>query len=180
MLQLAIWLGPWTVSLSRVLTTWQTSVYWSVIHLCEVVALGVQSFGSTLCIRTWYQSIYEESLSIFIMFWNRCCWNFERVFGSIFFVHLFPMGSIPLCSKHRFHWEIFFVSSKTVFVCSKNTHFNKSEGMMLHWQICFIFLISHILSVLLLDLYCFSLVLLPSLDAYALFHTPCVIATDHK
>ena len=26
------------------------------IYLCEVVAQGVQSFGSTLCTRTWYHS----------------------------------------------------------------------------------------------------------------------------
>ena len=45
LLQVAIWLGMWTVSLSRVLTTWKTSVYWYVIHLCEVVVLGVRSFG---------------------------------------------------------------------------------------------------------------------------------------
>ena len=52
LLQVAIWMGPWNVSLSRVLTTWQTSVCWSVIYLCEAVSQGVWYFGSTLCTRT--------------------------------------------------------------------------------------------------------------------------------
>ena len=139
LLQVAIWLGPWIVSLSRVLTTWKTLVYWSVIYLCEVVAEGVRSFGSTMCSWTWYQSFYEELLSVLIKIWNRCCWNFERVSGSRFFVHLWPVGAIPLHLENRFHLEIVFVSSKTIFVCSINTSFAKSEGIMLQWQICFIF-----------------------------------------
>ena len=132
LLQLAIWLGPWTVSLSRVLTTWQTSVCWSMIYLCEAVSKGVQSFGSTLCTRTWYQSIYEEPLSVLII-WNRCCRNFERVSGSRFFVHFFPMGVVPLHPEHLFHWEIVFFSPKTISIGSRNTHFGKSEGIMLQW-----------------------------------------------
>ena len=99
--------------------------------LCEVVALGVQYFGSTLCTRTWYQSVYEEPLSVLIKIWNRCCRKFEKVSSSIFFVHLWPMGAITLCLKHCFHYEIVFVSSKTVSVCSRNTHFDKFEGIML-------------------------------------------------
>ena len=66
LLQVAIWLGLWIVSFSRVLTMWQTPVCWSMIYLCEVVAQGVRSFGSTLCTQTWYQSVYEESLSVLI------------------------------------------------------------------------------------------------------------------
>ena len=42
----------------------------------------------------------------------------------------------------------------------------------------FLFLLSHILLVLLLDLYCFSLRLLPSLAAYALCCAPCAIAAN--
>ena len=52
LLQVSIWLGLWIFSLSWVLTVWQTSVCWSVIYLCEAVAKGVWSFGSTLCTRT--------------------------------------------------------------------------------------------------------------------------------
>ena len=33
---------------------------------------------------------------------------------------------------------------------------------------------------LLLDIYCFSLVLFPSMAVYALFHAPCAIATNQK
>ena len=146
LLQVAIWLGLWIISLSRVLTTWQTLVCWSVIYLCEAVSEGVQSFGSTLYTRTWYQSFYEEPHSVLIKIWNRCCQNFERVSGFGFSMYLWPMGDIPLHLKHRFHWEIVFISSKTVSVCSRNTHFGKSEGIMLQWWICFLW-ISHILSV---------------------------------
>ena len=153
---------------------------WSMIYLCEVISQGVWSFGSTLCTQTWYQSVYEEPLSVLIKIWNRCCQNFERVSGPGFSMHLWPMGAVPLHLGHRLQWEIVFVSSKTVFVCSRNTHFGKSEGIMLQWWTCFIFLISHILSVLLVDIYCFSLGLLPSLVAYALCHAPCVIAANQK
>ena len=97
LLQVAIWLGPWIVSLLRVLTMWQTLVCWSVLYLCEAVSQGVQSFGSTLCTRTWYQSVYEESLLVLIKIWNRCCWNFERVSGSWFSVHFWTMEVVPLC-----------------------------------------------------------------------------------
>ena len=68
LLQVAIWLGPWIVSLSRVLTTWQTSVCWSVIYLCEAVAEGVRSFGSTLCTRIGSRSI--ELFGIKIVLWE--------------------------------------------------------------------------------------------------------------
>ena len=139
LIQVVIWLGPWTVSLSRVLTTWQTSVCWSVIYLCEVVSLSVQSFGSTLCTRTWYQSVYEEPLSVLIKIWNRCCRKFERVFGFGFSMHLWHVGAVPLRPECRFHWKIVFFLPKTVSVCSRNTHFDKSEGIMLQWRICFIF-----------------------------------------
>ena len=141
-------------------------------------AQGIQYFGSTLCTRTWYQSIYEEPLSVLIKIWNRCCWNFERVSSSRVSMHLWPMGSISLHPGHCFHWEIVFVSLKIVSVCSRNTHFGKYEGIMLQWRICF-FQISHILSVLLLDPF-FSLGLFPSLTAYALCHAPCVIAANQK
>ena len=139
LLQVAIWLGPWTISLSRFLTTWQTLVCWSVIYLCEADFQGVRSFGSTLCTRTWYQSFYEESLSVLIKIWNRCYRNFERVSSSRFSIHFWPLGAIPLRPEHHFHWEIVFVSPKTVFIWSRNTHFNKSEGIMLQWRICFFF-----------------------------------------
>ena len=94
-------------------------------------ALGVQSFGSTLCTRTWYQSIYEEPLPFVIKIWNQCCGKFEMVSGSGFFVHLYLMGVVSLRLNRRFHWKIVFVSSKTISVCSRNTHFGKSEGIML-------------------------------------------------
>ena len=116
LLQVAIWLGMWTVSLSRVLTTWQTLVCWYVIYLCEVISQGVWYFGSTLCTWTWYQSIYEEPLLVLIKIWNWCFWNFERVSSSRFFVHLWHVGAIPLHLECHFHWEIVFVSSKTVSV----------------------------------------------------------------
>ena len=139
-LQVAIWLGMWTVFFLKVLTTWQTSLCWSVIYLCEVVAEGVWYFGSILCTRTWYQSFYEEPLSILIKIWNRCCWNFERVFGSGFSMNLWLVGGVPLCFEHCFHLEIVFISLKTIYVFSINTHFSRSEGIMLQWQVCFIFI----------------------------------------
>ena len=42
-------------------------------------------------------------------------------------MHLWPVGAIPLLPECRFHLEIVFVSPKTVSVCSRNTHFGKSE-----------------------------------------------------
>ena len=55
-----------------------------------------------------------------------------------FFVYLSPMGAVPLHPEQRFHWEIVFVSPKTVSVspkivsvCSRNTYFGKSKGIML-------------------------------------------------
>ena len=101
------------------------------ICLCEAVVLSVRSFGSTLCTLTWYQRFYEEPLSVLIKIWNRCCQNFERVSGSGFSVHLWPVGAIPLHPECCLHLEIVFVSSKNVSVCSRNTHFDKSEGIML-------------------------------------------------
>ena len=109
----------------------KTSVCLSVIYLYEVVSLGVRSFGSTLCTQTWYQIVYEEPLSVLIKIWNRCCRNFERVFGSIFSMHFWPMEVVPLHPEHHLHLEIVFISPKTIFVCSRNTNFNKSEGIML-------------------------------------------------
>ena len=84
-----------------------------------------------MCTRTWYHSVYEEPLSVLIKIENRCCRNFERVFGSRFSVHLWHVGAIPLRLECRFHWEIVFVSSKIVSGCSRNTNFGKSEGIML-------------------------------------------------
>ena len=139
LLQVAIWLGPWTVFLSRVLTTWQTSMCWFVIYLYESFAQGVRSFGINLCTRTWYQSFYEEPLLVLIKIWNRCCRNFERFFGSGFSMHLWPMGGVPLRLEHHFYWEIVFISSKTIFVWSRKTHFEKYEGIILQWRTCFIF-----------------------------------------
>ena len=76
-------------------------------------------------------------------FWSRSgtgvAETFLRVSGSGFSVHLWPMGAIPLRPEHRFHLETVFVSPKTVSVCSRNTYFGKSEGIMLQWRICFIF-----------------------------------------
>ena len=102
LLQVAIWLGPWTISLLRVLTTWQTSVCWFVIYLCEVVSLGVWSFGSTLCTLTWYQNFYEESLSVLIKIWNRCCRKFERVSGFWIFCVFVAYGSCSIASRALF------------------------------------------------------------------------------
>ena len=101
------------------------------IFLSEVVALGVQSFESTPCTQTRDLSVYEESLSVLIKIWIRCCRNFERVSGFRVYVHLWPMGAVPLRSECHFQWEIVFVSSKTVSGCSRNTNFTKSEGIML-------------------------------------------------
>ena len=116
-------------------------------------------------------------------FWSRSktgvAETFLMVSGSRFSVYLWLVGAVPLCPERRFHLETVFVSSKTVSVCSRNTHFGKSEGIMLQWRFCF-FLISHILSVLLLDLYCFSLGLFRSLAAYALCRAPCAIAANQK
>ena len=74
----------------------------------EAFAQGVQSFGSTLCTRTWYQSVYEEPLLVLIKIWNRCCQNFEMVSISGVSMHFWPMGVVPLCPECRFHWEIVF------------------------------------------------------------------------
>ena len=101
------------------------------ICLCEVVAQGVQYFGSTICTQKWYQSVYEEPLSVLIKIWNQCCRNFERVSGSRIYMHLWAMGGVSLRPKHRFHWEIFFVSSKNISVCSRSTNFGRYEGIML-------------------------------------------------
>ena len=75
--------------------------------------------------------LYEETLSVLIKIWNRCCRNFERVSGSGFTVNLWPVGAVPLRPECRFHWEIVFVSPKTISVCSRNTHFDKSKGIIL-------------------------------------------------
>ena len=158
------------------------------IYLCEVVSKGFQYFGSTMWSWTWYQSFYEEPILVLIKIWNRCCQKFERVSGSRFSVHLWPMEVVPLRSERHLYWEIVWVSSKivsvsskTVFVCSRNTHFGKSEGIMLQWRICFIFFInlSYFIS-LFLDLLFFSLGLLFSLTVYALFRAPCAIAANQK
>ena len=76
------------------------------IYLCEVVSLGVRSFGTTMCTRTWYPIVYEEPLPVLIKIWNRCCRNFERVSGSGVSMHLWPVGAVPLRLEHRFQWEI--------------------------------------------------------------------------
>ena len=112
------------------------------IYLCEVVSLGVWPFGSTLCTWIWYQSVYEEPLSVLIKIWNQCCRKFERVYGSGVSVHLWPVEVVPLHLELRFHLEIVFVSSKTFFVWSRNTNFGKSEGIMLQWRICLIFFLN--------------------------------------
>ena len=70
------------------------------IYLCEAIVLGVQSFGSTLCILTWYQSFYEEPLSVLIKIWNQCCRNFEMVVGSGFSVHLWLVGAVFHCVRN--------------------------------------------------------------------------------
>ena len=101
------------------------------IYLCEAVSKGVQSFEITLCARTWYQRFYEELLLVLIKIWNRCYRNFERVSGSRFSVHFCLVGAIPLHPEFRFHLETVFILPKTVSVCSRNTHFDKSEGIML-------------------------------------------------
>ena len=44
-------------------------------------------------------------------------------------------GSYSIASKVSFPLEIVFVSLKTISICSRNTHFSKSEGIMLQWQI---------------------------------------------
>ena len=65
---------------------------------------------------TWYQSVYEEPLSVLIKIWNQCFRNFERVSISGVSMLLCTMEAIPLHSEHRFHWEIVSVSLKTVSV----------------------------------------------------------------
>ena len=64
LLQVAIWLGPWTISILRILTTWQTSVCWSMIYLCEAVAQGVRSFGSTMCTRSFPSAVTSSVLQL--------------------------------------------------------------------------------------------------------------------
>ena len=115
-------------------------------------------------------------------FWSRSgtgvAETFLRVSGSGFSVHLQPVGVVPLRPERRFHLEIVFVSPKTVSVCSRNTHFGKSEGIMLQWRFCFFYL-SYIYQFVIRS-FCFSLGLLPSLAAYAFFRAPCVIAANQK
>ena len=115
-------------------------------------------------------------------FWSRSgtgvAETFLRVSGSGFFVHLWAVGAVPLRPERRFHLEIVFVSSKTIYVWSRNTHFGKSEGIMLQWRFCF--LKSLIFYQFIIRSFCFSLGLLPSLAAYALCHAPCAITTNQK
>ena len=114
-------------------------------------------------------------------FWSRSgtgvAETFLRVSGSGFSVHLWPVGAVPLRPERRFHLEIVFVSPKTVSVCSRNTHFGKSEGIMLQWRFCFN--LSYIYQFV-IRFFCFSLGLLPSLAAYALCRAPCAIAANQK
>ena len=83
-------------------------------------------------------------------FWSRSgtgvAETFLRVSGSGFSVHLWAVGAVPLRPERRFHWEIVFVSPKTISVCSRNTHFGKFEGIMLQWRICFFLNLSYFIS----------------------------------
>ena len=74
-------------------------------------------------------------------------------------MHLWPVGAVPLRPERRFHWEIVFVSPKTIFVCSRNTNFSKSEGIK-NSKGKFFFLV-------------FSV-------TYALCRAPCAIAANQK
>ena len=149
------------------------------IQLCEVVSIGVQYFGSTLCTRTWYQSVYEEPLSVLIKIWNRCCWKSKRVFGFGFSVHLWPVGAVPLRPKRRFHWEIFFCFTENRFRLLQKHPFQQIWRYNFTVTDLFFLNISYFIS-LLLDLLCFSLGILFFLTTYALCRAPCAIAVNKK
>ena len=103
LLQVAIWLGPWIVSLLRVLTTWQTLVCWSVIYLCEAVAQGVRSFGST---RTYnaLRGLVQGSLQS----WKNSSSNFYRFYFEVFiFVSYTSFPSVPFSYKLHFYTKLF-------------------------------------------------------------------------
>ena len=103
LLQVAIWLGPWTVSLLGVLTTWQTLVYWSVIYLCEWLLLVFGLLGVPCVPEHGIRAFMKNRFRFFVKIWNRCCQNFERVYGSIF---------ICICGL----WEIFHCIWSTVSI----------------------------------------------------------------
>ena len=158
-------------------------------HMINIGLLICDSFvwsGCSRCSVFWEYLVYPNMVSEhvwrvasgLIKVWNRCCRNFERVFGLGFSMNLWHVRAIPLRPEHLFYWKIVFFSPKTVSVCSRNTHFGKCEGIMLQWQIFFLNL-SYFIS-LLLDIFCFSLGLFPSLTAYALFRAPCAIAANQK
>ena len=145
--------------------------------------------GFSWCLVFWEYPVYPNMISKLL--W-RAAFDFDQYLEPVLpklwkgfwfwiFCAFVACGSCSIASGALFPVGYSFVSSKTVSVCSRNTHFDKSEGIMLQWRICFIFLkISHILSVLLLYLYCFILELLFSLTAYALCRAPCVIAANQK
>src|SRR5712692_7616938 len=72
------------------------------ICLCEAAILGVRCFGSTLCTLTWYQSFYEEPLSVLIKIWNRCCRNFFKGFWFWIFCTFVAYGSCSIASGAPF------------------------------------------------------------------------------
>ena len=124
LLWVAIWLGPWTVSLLRILTMWQTSVCWSVIYFCEAVTEGVQSFGSTLCTQT------RSSLNLLLvmtkpsfvslrkMIWYLHCFTISFRFSILESMHS-PSFAIEVLYDN--HWMFIFSENQIIiflfFIC---------------------------------------------------------------
>ena len=101
------------------------------IYLCEAVSQGVRFLGVP-CVPKHGIRAFMKSLFCFLS--RSGTGVAETLKGFLVFgfsMHFLPMGAVPLRPEHRFHLEIVFVSPKTISVCSRNTHFGKSEGIML-------------------------------------------------
>ena len=151
LLQVAIWLGSLTVSLSKVLTTWQTLVYWSVIYLCEAFVLGVRSFGSTLCTLTWYQSFYEEPL--LLKLWKGFWFSIFCAFVAYESCSIASGVSFPLGNSFRFTENCFRFFQKHPF--RQIWRYNVTVTVL------FFLNLSYFISIIIRS-FCFSLGLFPS------------------
>ena len=101
-------------------------------YLFIFTKLSIHQNGSFSCsCGALLQQLWHEMLGHLIYKYLQELHKQCMVYGYGFSVHLCPLGAVPLHSEHHLHWEIVFISLKTVFSCSRNTHFDKSKGIML-------------------------------------------------
>ena len=151
---------------------------WSVIYLCEAVAQGVRYFWSTLCTRTWYQSFYEESLSVLIKIWNRVAETFKG-FLVLDFLCIFGLWELFHCVQSAISIVNRFCFTENRFCFLQKHPFRQIWRYNVTVTDSFFLNLSYFIS-LLVYILCFSLRLLFSLTAYALFRAPCAIAANQK